>query len=675
MAGGAKLVVDIVTDASKASKGIDDAANKFGKFGTTMENLAAPAAGVLAGVTVLAAGTIDAASDMQQAMGGVDAVFGESASQVKKWASEASASVGLSAAEYASFASTVGAQLKNLGVPMEDVAGSTDGLIQLGADLAATYGGTTAEAVSALSSALRGEADPAERYGLALNQTAVNAELAANGMGDLEGEALTAAKAQAIMSLATEQAGGAVGQFGREADTVAGQQQRMAAETKDAAAALGESLLPIISPIVGALADMAGWIKQNASWIMPLVGVVASLAAAIVVANAAMRAWSTIQAVARGVSIAYTAVQHALNAAMAANPIGLVVLAIVALVAAFIWLWNNVEGFRNFFIGVWDAIQVAMAAVTDWFTATWDAVVSWFEGVWKSVAGFLGGIWQGIKSAIGKVAGFFKTVWNVVVKAVTLYFRLWWAVISGIIAVIRKVVGAVTAWFRAVWNTVVQLVVGYFRSWWNFISAVISGIRRVIGNITAWFKSVWASVVTGVIGFFRNWWNFIKGVIGGIRSVVSSVANFFRSAWEGAIRGVTNILGVLRSVFVNVFNAVMTPINAVINAFRTMVGWIQDIISWLGRIKVPDVLGAVGDIFGRFAGQFTVTAPAAPAAASARLAPGVGAQAVTGGAPTYNITVNGGLDSADTIARRVEAVLKGRDRRTGGIKINRVAVP
>ena len=75
------------------------------------------------------------------------------------------------------------------------VADKTGEMIQLGADLAAQFGGSSADAVAALSSALRGEADPAEKYGLALSQTAINAELMAKGQSKLTGKQLTAAKA------------------------------------------------------------------------------------------------------------------------------------------------------------------------------------------------------------------------------------------------------------------------------------------------------------------------------------------------------------------------------------------------------------------------------------------------------------------------------------------------
>ncbi len=83
---------------------------------------------------------------------------------------------------------------------------------------------------------------------------------------------------------------------------------------------------------------------------------------------------------------AVTAAQWLMNAAMNANPIGLIIIAIAALVTGFILLWNNYEEFRNFWIGLWEQVQstfsVAWEAILNFFTVTipegWNAVVTFF---------------------------------------------------------------------------------------------------------------------------------------------------------------------------------------------------------------------------------------------------------------------------------------------------------
>lgn len=545
MARGADLVVNIITDASKAGAGLDEAQGKFASFKSGLSSLAGPAAAVLGGITALGVGALSSASDLQQAMGSVDAVFGDSAGEIKAWAKQASQAVGLSTSEYSQFAAVVGAQLKNLGVPLDTVNDGTNDLIKLGADLAATYGGTTTQAVEALSSALRGEADPAEKYGLSLNQTAVNAYLAEQGLSGLTGAALTSAKAQAVMALAAEQAGGAVGSFAKESDTLAGQQQRLTASWEDASASLGSALLPIITPVVEALAQFAKWVQENSAVIGPLIAAVAALAAGILV----------------------------LNVVMAANPIGLIISAVAALIVGIITLWNTNEEFRNFFIGLWEGIS------------------SFFQAVWQS-----------------------------------------WV----------KAVESVVSWFTSAW----QAVADFFTSIWDFAVAVVQAY--VIALATVW-----------------------RTVFNTIKTVIDNVVSFFTSAWGAAVKSVEIIIKTLQSVFTTIFNAIMVPINAVVDAFNAVVNAVKSVISWLGKIKIPDVFGTIGKLF-----SGTLSASVAAPAVSAYAGPSVGAlsarAAVASGGGTV-INVSGGLDSADTIARRIGQLLNQRAQRTGGVSIPRAA--
>lgn len=153
--------------------------------------------GGVAAVQQFLGSAITGASDMEQNVGALDSVFRESSAVIQGWAFDAATSVGLSRNEFSKLAVTLGAQLKNGGTAIDELAPKTNELITLGADLASMFGGTTSDAVGALSSALRGERDPIERYGISLTQARVDAEAAALGFekvgGTLSQEASQAA--------------------------------------------------------------------------------------------------------------------------------------------------------------------------------------------------------------------------------------------------------------------------------------------------------------------------------------------------------------------------------------------------------------------------------------------------------------------------------------------------
>lgn len=109
-----------------------------------------------------------------------------------------------------------------------------------------------------------------------------------------------------------------------------------------------------------------------------------------------------------------TATQWLLNAAMAANPIGLVVIAIAALVAAFVVLWKKSEGFRNFWINLWtgikniasdawNGIKSFFAKVPGFFTEKFQGAYNAVTNVFKKLPSFFSGIWGKIKSSFSSL--------------------------------------------------------------------------------------------------------------------------------------------------------------------------------------------------------------------------------------------------------------------------------
>lgn len=206
-------------------------------------------------ITDLIKDSVGAASDLQQSMGGVDAIFGKNAKTIHKWAKNAQTSVGLSENSYNELANVIGSQLKNAGESMDAVGKKTNSLIKTGADLAATFGGSTADAVDAISSALKGERDPIEKYGVSLNQAKIDAEAAALGFKKVGGSLSTQANQAATLALIYKQTSAASGQFSAQTNTLAEQQQIFGATLENVKAKVGTAFLPAITSVVGALSN------------------------------------------------------------------------------------------------------------------------------------------------------------------------------------------------------------------------------------------------------------------------------------------------------------------------------------------------------------------------------------------------------------------------------------
>lgn len=407
------LSIRIVADAKGAKRDMDQTSESVGKLEQGLAQAAAPAGVAVAAIGALGAAAASSASELQQSQGAVESVFQDQASTIIDASQRSADAVGLAGSEYQNLSVILGSQLKNMGTPMDEVATKTGDLITLGSDLAATFGGTTADAVAAISSLMRGERDPIERYGVSIKQADINARLAAEGLDGLTGDAAKAAESQVTLALLSEQTAAAQGQFARETDSAAGSQQIATAKWEDARAKLGEGLLPIVTAFAQAMSGAAGFVSQHSGAVVAAVAVIGGFAAAILAANAAISAYHTIQTVIKGATVAWSAAQGVLNAVMAANPITLIVVAIVALVAAVVLAYNKCEWFRNLVNSIWETIKSGAKAVWDWikpvvdvFWGFVDAIKSAYEWVRDLFSNFHAPQWlTSILGWIGLTAG------------------------------------------------------------------------------------------------------------------------------------------------------------------------------------------------------------------------------------------------------------------------------
>lgn len=245
------IVISVLGDTRDLIRGLDQGESRLGRFGKAAGGLGKvaaaglAAAGAAAGAFALSA--VKSASDAQQSVGATSTVFGRYADQVVARSNEAAQAYGLSANEYRESANLIGALFKNQGVGLDQLGAKTDKMVGTAADLAATFGGTTSDAVTALSAAFKGEFDSLEKYGISLKASTISAEVAARGQDNLTGAALEAAKQQATTRLIMRQAGDALGAFGRESNTLAGQQQRLGAAWENLKAKAGTVLLPVLT--------------------------------------------------------------------------------------------------------------------------------------------------------------------------------------------------------------------------------------------------------------------------------------------------------------------------------------------------------------------------------------------------------------------------------------------
>lgn len=216
------------------------------------------------------------------------------------------------------------------------------------------------------------------------------------------------------------------------------------------------------------------------------------------------------------------AAQTALNLVMSMNPISLIIIAITALIAAFVLLWNKCEWFRNFWIGLWKVIQsaakTAWSTIKGFFVGAWNAIKS----VWSMAVTFFKVIWSAIKIVFEPVVTYFRTIFKNALDAIISVFSTIKGFFTGIIGGIKNIfsglidfiTGVFTGDWRKAWNGVKKIFKGV---WDTFYTIVKTPINLIIDGINLLWKGIYAAV---------------KGIVDSIGNVAGALGDIFGKDWH-----------------------------------------------------------------------------------------------------------------------------------------------
>ena len=382
-------------------------------------------------------------------------------------------------------------------------------------------------------------------------------------------------------------------------DNLEGQLTILKSQLQELAISFGDLLMPAVRSIVSGLQGMVDVLNAMPDGVKQVIMIIALLAAALgpvlIIIGKVISAVGTIMTIVpklAGVINTVKTAFGALNAVMLANPIAIVIAAIAALVAAFVYLWNTNEEFRQFWISLWESVKETAIqcwqAISAFLSQAWEAIQNTAVSVWNGIRDFFSGLWTGIQTlfttVVNAIAGFLSGAWNAVKgtvvsvwNAISQFFTSVW---NGIRNVTSVVVNGIRSFLQSAWNGIRALITTVMNGIKSVVTAVWNGIRSVITRVMNGIRSVVSSVWSGIR-------NTISSIVNGIKNTVS---NAFHAMWSGIRSTISGIYNTIRDGLGNAVNYITSLasagwrwgadiINGIVNGIRSCIGAVAGAVT------------------------------------------------------------------------------------------------
>lgn len=388
-----------------------------------------------------------------------------------------------------------------------------------------------------------------------------------------------------------------------------------------------ERSMPTIIGILEGVGKAFKFIADNKDIFLPM-------AAAIGTAVVAFKVYNTVVAISTAATAAYTAVSTyftlvaslqaqglgllraawmGLNIVMAANPIGLVIAAIAAIVVGLALFFTKTEtgkkimaAFGDFLVGLWEGIKVGFNAVVTFFQNAWNTIAGFFQKYGVVILAFVApfiGIPLLIYQHWGQITAFFSNLWTTVTTVFTnavngvidffaqLPYRIGFILgatarffidfytvtipnfVMGVIQWISTLPGTIAGFFTQMWQSAVALIT-------SLVNDVTSWVSQLPGRIATWFSATKTQAVNYTSSLISDVINFFAGLPGraasAISGLASSIAGKFNEMWSSSMNALKNfgseVVGFMKDLPGKMLSAVGNIAGAAYNKFKDIAG-------------------------------------------------------------------------------------------------------
>lgn len=311
-----------------------------------------------------------------------------------------------------------------------------------------------------------------------------------------------------------------------------------------------------IPPAINIMTDLWNTLKPFIPTIIALIGYFTIFSTVVSIQNkvnmvaAAYKKWTLAT---EGATIA----QKILNTVMKANWIAIIISAVIALVGAFIYLWNTSEDFRNFWIGLWEGIKKAVGAAVDWIVSAWEGIKQFFADGWNSLSEGAKNAVESVKQAWSDTKQWFADLWTGIKDTAT---DMWDGVKQAFSDAVDGVVSAwqgVKQWFADLWkgikSTVSSIVDSIKDAIMSRFGVLIYGIRNAFIHMKLFLSTLWENLGKIAGQMFEILKNIILAPVLFVTSMISGgweeAKNNMIAVWNNILEAGANIWSSIQAIF------------------------------------------------------------------------------------------------------------------------------
>nr|DAU07669.1 MAG TPA: minor tail protein [Caudoviricetes sp.] len=380
-----------------------------------------------------------------------------------------------------------------------------------------------------------------------------------------------------------------------------------------------DNFVSAITPVVTALGNFGKWMREGSAGAELLKAVIIAVTTAFVAwqtVAAAQSMWSKLKKGIEGARIAFTA----LGKAMSANWMGLVAVAIIGIVTAIIYLWNNCEWFRDGVTAIWEAIKTA-------FTTAFEVISTGIQNFITSVEDFIANLKQGIQDKLDEIHQGWDDAWNAIQTTAQTVFDGISQTVSNFVAGVQGFFQSLYEGAQAAWDTicnVVQVAILFVQEllnaaveilmipwnfiWTNFGEAITSaweGFKQIISNaldtISSTIQNIWNAIVAfltpilqGIADTFTSIWN---SILTAVQTATNTISNVLQTVWNAIVGFLTPILQGIRDTFTNSWNAIQNTVKTVVTAIQTFLQTTWNTITSLIRTAMNTIHNVIQTVW------------------------------------------------------------------------------